>query len=93
MTIVFVVAGFVMLAIALPYFYFIVHGPTVFDRLVALNAIGTKVAVLMVIAGVIYGRLDMFVDLALGFVLLNVVVTLLIARYVRDRRKEGKVEA
>ena len=80
-------AGVAMLGLAVPYLGFVIRGPTVFDRLVALNAIGTKVAVLTVVAGVLYGRLDMFVDLALGFVLLNVVTTLLIARYVRDRKR------
>jgi multicomponent Na+:H+ antiporter subunit F len=85
----FVVVGFIMLAIAVPYFRLVAVGPSVFDRLVALNALGTKVAVLTVLAGVAYGRLGLFVDLALGVVLLNIVTTLLVARHVRDRRQTG----
>jgi multisubunit Na+/H+ antiporter MnhF subunit len=33
----------------------------------------------------VYGRVDMFVDLALALYLLNLFTTLLIARYVRDK--------
>ena len=63
----------------------IIVGPTIFDRVVALNAIGTLVPVLMVLTGLIYGRVDMFVDLALALYLLNLFTTLLIARYVRAK--------
>lgn len=71
-----VIASFMARAIA---------GPTIFDRVVALNAIGTLVPVLMVLVGMIYGRIDMFVDLALAIYLLNLFTTLLIARYVRHK--------
>lgn len=60
-------------------------GPTIFDRVVALNGVGTLVPVLMVMAGMVYGRLDMFVDLAIAIYLLNLFTTLLIARYVRQK--------
>ncbi len=60
-------------------------GPTIFDRVVALNGVGTLIPVLMVMAGMIYGRVDMFVDLALALYLLNLFTTLLIARYVRQK--------
>jgi multisubunit Na+/H+ antiporter MnhF subunit len=39
----------------------------------------------MVLTGLIYGRVDMFVDLALALYLLNLFTTLLIARYVRAK--------
>jgi multisubunit Na+/H+ antiporter MnhF subunit len=39
----------------------------------------------MVITGMVYGRIDMFVDLALAIYLLNLFTTLLIARYVRQK--------
>lgn len=76
------VAAAVLIA-SLPYGLRVIRGPTVFDRLGGLNALGTKVAVLAVLAGVIYERIDMFVDIALGFFLLNIVTTLLIAIYMR----------
>ena len=74
-----------VLAIAIPYAVRIVAGPTVFDRIVGFNGIGTKVPVLLVLIGLLYERPGMFVDLALALFLLNLVMTLLVARYVREQ--------
>jgi multicomponent Na+:H+ antiporter subunit F len=60
-------------------------GPTIFDRVVALNGMGTIIPVLLVLIGLLYNREDMFVDMALALFLLNLFMTLLIARYVRDK--------
>ncbi len=56
-------------------------GPTVIDRLVAVNVIGTKAAVLLVIMGIIFQRVDMFVDIALGYGLLNFITSIAAAKY------------
>jgi multicomponent Na+:H+ antiporter subunit F len=75
-----------VLVVVIAYFMGrVIVGPTIFDRVVALNGIGTLVPVLMVMAGMVYGRIDMFVDLALAIYLLNLFTTLLIARYVRQK--------
>jgi multicomponent Na+:H+ antiporter subunit F len=52
---------------------------------VALNGIGTIVPVMMILIGLMYDRVDMFVDIALAIFLLNLFTTLLIGRYVRDK--------
>jgi multicomponent Na+:H+ antiporter subunit F len=75
---------FVML-LTLPFIGRAIVGPTIFDRVVALNGMGTLIPVLMVMVGLAYGRVDMFVDIALALWLLNLFTTLLIARYVRDK--------
>jgi multicomponent Na+:H+ antiporter subunit F len=82
---VFIVATLVVLIISGPFVLRVISGPTIFDRAVALNGIGTLVPVALVLTGLIYDRLDMYVDLALALFLLNVFTTLLIARYVRFR--------
>ena len=56
-------------------------GPTVIDRLVAVNVIGTKAAVLLVIMGIIFQRVEMFVDIALGYGLLNFITSIAAAKY------------
>jgi multicomponent Na+:H+ antiporter subunit F len=61
--------------------YRAVFGPTVFDRVVGAGFVGTKTAVLLVLIGFIYGRLDMFVDLALVYSILNFIGTLIISKY------------
>jgi multicomponent Na+:H+ antiporter subunit F len=71
--------------LTIPYLYRMIAGPTFFDRLLALNGAGTKVAVLLVLTGALYRRPELFLDLALGLFLLNPVTTLLIARYVREK--------
>jgi multicomponent Na+:H+ antiporter subunit F len=68
-----------------PFIYRAIRGPTLFDRVVALNGMGTLVPVLMVLIGLMYDRVDMFVDVALAMFLLNLFTTLLVARYVRDK--------
>lgn len=81
----FEVASVVVLLLTVPFLYRTVRGPTLFDRVVALNGIGTILPLLMVLVGLMYDRVDMFVDLALAMFLLNLFTTLLIGRYVRDK--------
>ncbi len=45
-------------------------GPTVFDRVLALNMIGTKTVLLICVIGFLTGRTD-FLDLALLYSLMN----------------------
>jgi multicomponent Na+:H+ antiporter subunit F len=61
--------------------YRAVFGPTVFDRVVGAGFVGTKTAVLLVLIGFIYKRLDMFVDLALVYSILTFIGTLIISKY------------
>ena len=44
--------------------YRAVFGPTVLDRLIGVNAIGSKTTALLILIGLIYDRVDMFVDIA-----------------------------
>jgi multicomponent Na+:H+ antiporter subunit F len=88
MAVVWIVAATILVLLMLPYMKRAILGPSVFDRLVALNAMGTQVAVLLVISGLLYKSVEMFVDIALALFLLNFVATLLVARYVNERRRE-----
>ena len=66
--------------------YRMVKGPTVIDRLVAVNVIGTKATVLLVIIGILFERVDMFVDIALGYGLLNFITSIAAAKYYHHHR-------
>lgn len=81
------IAG-LLIVVSTPFLGRIIVGPTIFDRVVALNGMGVLLPVLMIVVGVLYGRLDMFVDLALALYLLNLFTTVLIARYVRQKAEE-----
>ena len=79
---------FVLIALAiliLVYLYRVLRGPTLFDRVLGLNGISTKAIILLVVIGTVYERVDMFVDIATGYALLNVVGALAIAKFLEQR--------
>lgn len=88
MTNVFVGALLLLLALLMPFMVRVIRGPTIFDRVVALNGLGTLVPVMLVMIGLLYERVEMFVDVALALFLLNLFTTLLIAHHVRRSREE-----
>ncbi len=63
-----------------------IFGPTVLDRLIGVNAIGSKTVVLLILIGVIYERVDMFVDIAMAYAMLNFIAVLAASRYFQKRK-------
>ena len=61
--------------------YRVVKGPTIFDRMLGAGAIGTKTMVLVLTIGVVFNRLDMFVDITLAYAVLNFIGTIAIAKF------------
>ncbi|MGM0574879.1 MAG: monovalent cation/H+ antiporter complex subunit F [Myxococcota bacterium] len=80
---VFLGAAMALAVIALIYLYRVLRGPSTFDRLLGLAGIGTKAILILVLIGAIYGQLDMVVDIALGYALINFVASLAAARYAK----------
>lgn len=68
-------------------------GPSVFDRLLAANTIGTCAMLLLAVMGFLTGRPD-FLDLALVYGLLNVLGTIAVLKYFRqgDLGNPGETE-
>ncbi len=54
-------------------------GPTVFDRILAINMFGTKTVLLIAVLGFLTGRPD-FLDLGLLYVLLNFIGVIAVLR-------------
>ena len=69
-----------------PVFYRAIVGPTSIDRFVATNVIGTKTALLLIVIGMWFGRVDMFVDFALTYALLNFIASIAVSRYLLRAR-------
>lgn len=69
-------------------------GPTVFDRALAGNTIGTIAVLLLAVLGFLTGRPD-FLDLAIVYGLLNVVGTIAVLKFFRygDLGDPGEEEA
>ncbi len=59
-------------------------GPTVFDRILAVNMLGTKAVLLVAVLGFLAGRPD-FLDLALVYVFLNFIGTVAVLKFVARR--------
>ncbi len=79
-------AGIALFLMMLPVLFRLVVGPTAIDRIVAVNIIGTKTAVLLVIIGALFDNVGMFVDFALAYALLNFIGSVAAARYFNRSR-------
>ena len=66
--------------------YRAVVGPTILDRLIGVNAIGSKTTVLLIIIGLLFDKADMFIDIALAYALLNFIAVLASARYFHKKK-------
>jgi len=66
--------------------YRTVVGPTILDRLMGVNAIGSETTVLLIIIGILYKKVDMFIDIALAYALLNFIAVLASARYFHKKK-------
>jgi multicomponent Na+:H+ antiporter subunit F len=67
------------------YLYRVLQGPTIFDRVLGLNGISTKAIILLVVIGIVYDRVEMFIDISTGYALLNVVGALAVAKYLEQK--------
>ena len=73
----------VIMAVSL---YRAVFGPTILDRLIGVNAIGSKTTALLVLIGLIYKRVDLFIDIALAYAMLNFIAVLAASRFFQKRK-------
>lgn len=65
--------------------YRVVRGPSVFDRVLGAGLIGTNTLPLLALVGFLYARIDMFVDIALVYALLNFVGAIAVGKYFEQR--------
>ena len=83
--------GLALFVFMLPAMWRMSVGPTALDRIVAVNVIGTKTAVLLVVIGVVFHRVEMFVDFALAYVLLNFTGSLAAARFLHKTKSSSEI--
>ena len=82
----FILYVLVVLAVLLAvYLYRVLKGPTIFDRVLGLNGISTKAIILLVVMGTYFERVDMFIDISTGYVLLNLVGVLAVDKYLERK--------
>ena len=63
-------------------------GPTVYDRVLAVNMFGTKTVLLLSVIAFLAGRPD-FLDLALAYALINFIGVLAVLNFYRSRAAQG----
>ena len=64
----------------------VIKGPSVLDRILGGNVIGTHATVLLLLIGLLYNNLAMFIDIALAYAMLNFIATLAASKYFLRRK-------
>ena len=83
---VFLLCVLILLALLIgAYLYRVLQGPTIFDRVLGLNGISTKAIILLIVMGMYFERIDMFIDISTGYALLNLVGALAVAKFLEQR--------
>jgi multicomponent Na+:H+ antiporter subunit F len=83
---VFLYAGLYLCLLMFLSLYRAIAGPTILDRLIGANAIGSKTTSLLILIGLMYHRVEMFVDIALAYAMLNFITVLAASRYFQKRK-------
>lgn len=81
MTQFFLIIGIGMCVLVLLCLYRATCGPTILNRAAGISAIGTKTLIILLLMGVIYDRIDMFIDISMVYALLNFLGTVVLAKY------------
>jgi multicomponent Na+:H+ antiporter subunit F len=64
-------------------------GPTVYDRVLAVNMFGTKTALLISVVAFLFGRPD-FLDLALAYALINFIGVLAVLQFFQNSSSQSE---
>jgi len=83
-------AAAILVSMALALFR-AVKGPSVFDRILAVNVFGTLTFMLIAVHGFLAGRPE-FLDLALVYALINFIGTIAVIKYVTFASVKAPVE-
>jgi multicomponent Na+:H+ antiporter subunit F len=88
---IFLYAAILLLLLMLLSLYRVIGGPTVLDRILGGNIVGTKTTVLLLLVGIFYNDLGMFVDIAIAYALLNFIATLGATRFFLRKRGSDEI--
>ena len=66
--------------------FFMIRKNGVYDKLTALFVMNTNIVFLILVRGLIDGRIDMYIDIALSYSILGFVTTVILAKFIGGRR-------
>ena len=75
----------ILLAVLLSL-YRVVAGPSIIDRIIGVNVVGTKTIAVIVLTGYLFDRVEFFIDIAFLYALINFIGTCLL--YTSDAADE-----
>jgi multicomponent Na+:H+ antiporter subunit F len=61
--------------------YRVAVGKTIFDRIIASGLVGTNGFIILVLIGFLFERIEMFIDIAIAYALLNFVIVIVLGKY------------
>jgi multicomponent Na+:H+ antiporter subunit F len=88
---IFLYSAILLLLLMLLSLYRVIGGPTVLDRILGGNIIGTKTTILLLLVGIFYENLGMFVDIAIAYALLNFIATLGATKFFLRKRDSAEI--
>jgi multicomponent Na+:H+ antiporter subunit F len=86
----FTIIAIIIVALMLLPLYRVIKGPTLYDRIISAGLMGTNGVLALAVIGFIYKRLDMFIDLAIAYALLNFIGTVAVGKYLEKHGKESE---
>lgn len=82
----FLAVGIALVLLMFLSLYRVIAGPTILDRILGGNVIGSKTTVLLLIIGVLFDNVSMYVDIAIAYAMLNFIATLGAAKFFLRRK-------
>ena len=70
--------------------YRVAVGRTIFDRVIGASLVGTNGFILLTLIGFIYGRIELFVDIAITYALLNFIIAIMLGKYFERGRERSQ---
>ncbi|MEX1063621.1 MAG: monovalent cation/H+ antiporter complex subunit F [Balneolaceae bacterium] len=68
----------------------VVKGPTIYDRMMGINAIASKTIVLICLIGFVYGRIEAFLDITLAYATLGFIGVIAIAKFINTKKLDDQ---
>lgn len=84
-----ILIGVIILTLLMLVFLFM--GNTVYDKLIGILVMSTKVILILILIGFVDGRRDMYVDIAISYGILGFISSVILAKFLGQRggRRSG----
>ncbi len=86
MTIFYTATLLAITGVVLLMLFFMIRKNGVYDKLNAMFVMNTNIVFLILVRGLIDGRIDMYIDIALSYSILGFVTTVILAKFIGGRR-------